>query len=507
MVLELTDCQKEIIGATGNLVLKSSAGTGKTQVLVSKIAYDIKVTKTHKAIAAVTFTIKATHEIKIRTNIDIHHHFVGTLNSFAIEEIIKPFIQDAYGSNFNIDIDIDYSIKFKTYDEGLKILQEQGILGSYGPGIKKSFVFDLAKCILKKSIACETYLKSTYFKIYVDEYQDCDSSMHEFFLYVNKVLFIELFIVGDPKQSIYMWRGASPEFLNDWCNDKSFQVKVMHENHRSSQQIQNYSNLLNSETQHLYREPSELTDVFLLLCKHDTWEDIVSKYLSRDKTLALLRYKRDRAELYADKLTKRGYECTYIPQPPVLEIFTSSSWLYEGVAKYSILTSYSVYDFFSEIPFECEDKKISIIYSKLEDIFNSENIEFFSESLVSLAEYLGCTVIEDHIQKLYETINDRKFHNYFYAKELQNVSMTFHSSKGLEFDQVILFAEDYNLNDFPSVCNHYVSVTRSKERLIVICLSNPATGVYHNLYYSNFKKLLKPLNLKPSDVMIIKKSF
>lgn len=47
--------------------------------------------------------------------------------------------------------------------------------------------------------------------ICLDEYQDCDKDMHALFMYICESLNIDTFVVGDEKQSIYMWRGAYPK--------------------------------------------------------------------------------------------------------------------------------------------------------------------------------------------------------------------------------------------------------------------------------------------------------
>ena len=87
--------------------------------------------------------------------------------------------------------------------------------------------------------------------IYVDEYQDCDKDMHALFMYICEILNIDTFVVGDEKQSIYMWRGAYPKaFMSIWDRD-DFSKKFMRDNFRSCQQIQNYSNLLCDETRNI----------------------------------------------------------------------------------------------------------------------------------------------------------------------------------------------------------------------------------------------------------------
>lgn len=101
--MNLTPVQQQIVDTPGNLIVRASAGTGKTHTMVAKIATEIEHNHTHKSIAAITFTIKAAQEIKDRLTIDSSRHFIGTNNSFVIEEIIKPFLKDVYGAEFEVD--------------------------------------------------------------------------------------------------------------------------------------------------------------------------------------------------------------------------------------------------------------------------------------------------------------------------------------------------------------------------------------------------------------------
>lgn len=61
--MNLSPIQEEIVNTPGNLIVRASAGTGKTHTMVSKIAKEINENHTHKVIAAITFTIKAAQEI------------------------------------------------------------------------------------------------------------------------------------------------------------------------------------------------------------------------------------------------------------------------------------------------------------------------------------------------------------------------------------------------------------------------------------------------------------
>ena len=500
--MRLTPIQKQIIETKGNLIVQASAGTGKTYTLVNKIAIEINNNNTHKVIAAITFTIKAAQDIKDRLSIDIINHFIGTNNSFAIEEIIKPFMRDVYGNDFNLDMSTDYSARVKTYKEGIEKIKLKGIICSYEDN-KENFIFDLAQEILEKSLACKLYLQAKYFKIYIDEYQDCDKAMHKFFMYLCDELNIETFIVGDEKQSIYIWRGAYPEAFRSIPNKKNFKKIFMGDNFRSCQQIQNYSNLLCEETRHLYKKTENLDNIILVNLMSENWTLDVIPEIDEKKTSVLLRHSNKDAKKGATKLTEAGMEYVYIPQTPISDITTKTAWLYNSIAKYMILEKYSIYNLISEIPVEGNESKksIQIIKSSLNEIksFLKDEEQFYC--LVNkLCLYLGYCTEKEHLKKLYETIIDYNFHVAFEFEQYRHVSMTLHSSKGLEFEQVIIFAEDYQLLEMSNIYNHYVAVTRAKNKLIIIKTNNYKS----NNYIKNLSNILNEKNLRISDLIFYK---
>ena len=339
--MNLSPIQEEIVNTPGNLIVRASAGTGKTYTMVSKIAKEINENRTHKVVAAITFTIKAAQEIKDRLSVDVTRHFIGTNNSFVIEEIIKPFMKDVYGSDYDLDMSTDYSkeAKVDTFQAAIEKIKTEGILCSYTDN-KKNFIFELAQEIVEKSVACRLFLQAKYFKIYIDEYQDCDKSMHQLFMYLCDTLGIETFVVGDEKQSIYIWRGAYPEaFMSIW-NRKNFTTKFMGDNFRSCKQIQNYSNLLYDETRNLYSPIKDLDNIVWLSTTTTAWSSEVLKYIDPNKKSALLRFSNDNARLGAEELSSSGVDYTYIPQTPIDEITTDTAWLYSSIAKYLIIEKY-----------------------------------------------------------------------------------------------------------------------------------------------------------------------
>jgi len=500
----LSPIQKQIVEQPGNLIVRASAGTGKTHTMVSKIVYDIENQHSHKVVAAITFTIKAANEIKERLTIDTSNHFIGTNNSFAIEEVIKPFMKDVFGKEYNVDMSTDYSVKVNSFAEGLAKIKDEQILCSYFDS-KENFIFQLALDILKKSKACQLYLQAKYFKIYVDEYQDCDKDMHGFFMYICEILKIDTFVVGDEKQSIYMWRGAYPQaFMNIWGR-QDFAKMFMRDNFRSCKQIQNYSNLLCSETRDLYSPLEDLSSVLMICASATNWVSSVIPHLNSEKKCALLRYSNANAEIGANELSAGGLEFTYIPQTPIAEITTEAAWIYSAIAKYFILPKYSVYDFRDEIPNEVVGNKRVVNYIKkglsvLDEYIKQEDVGGFSKQVAIMAEYLGYETKDDHRERLYKTITDEKFHPAFNVDELQRIAITFHSSKGLEFEQVILFVSDYRLSSVQDIYNYYVAATRAKTKLIMVYINNDLNA---KQFANNINNILAESNLKMSDVTTV----
>lgn len=505
--MKLSPEQIDILNCNGNVIVKASAGTGKTEILVRKIDDDLNKKHTHKVIGAITFTIKAANELRERIKADTSKCFIGTNNRFVIKEIIEPFIKNVYGKECDGILSTDYATKMEGFQDCIEYLKENKQICSYSNS-KNNFVFDLALMIIKESISCRKYLQAKYFKIFIDEYQDCDISMHRLFMYLCNELNIELFIVGDEKQSIYMWRGAYPEAFLEVFKMKKFNSMVLRENFRSCQQIQNYSNLLNEDTQHLYKDIKNDDSILLIKAKGESWVNKLKEYLDLDKTCALLRFRNADAETCVEKLSSINADFTYVPKTPLSQVVCDMSWLYNGIAKSLIIDKYSYYDFLQEIPFDVNDSKEikRFIHDKLDIIkksFDKNDQGDFSENVKEMATQLGYTADIDHIRKLIETVMNTRYHAAYLIDILKHVSMTFHSSKGLEYEQVIVFSGDYSLCDDESIYNHYVAVTRGKNKLFIIfnCDDN---AYFDKLYWSNLCKLFKKAGLEPKDVMTIK---
>lgn len=498
--MKLTSDQQSIIDVPGNLIVQASAGTGKTHTLISKMEKELLENDTFQVAAAITFTIKAANEIKERLPIDPDDHFIGTNNNFVINEIIKPFMKDVYGKDYDLDMGTDYSVKIKNYNEGIKYIKSEGVLPSYKNN-KKNFVFELSYNILKESRVAKKYLQAKYFKIYIDEYQDCDQDMDKLFMYIVDELKISTFIVGDDKQSIYMWRGAYPEAFRKNLEKENFVSMRLLENFRSSKEIQNFSNLLFKDTSHLYDPISSPKDIVWLNRKN--WSNIISKHVNFNKNVGILTFTHKDAESNAELLKKQSIDCIYIPRLELSEITTESAWLYFEIAQFCIFNAYSIYDFLHSIPAEAEEDIIET--NTLEKLLISiekhshSTLNEFDRKVKLLADYLDLKVDIEHVEILQNTINDEKKHVAFNIDNYKCVSMTLHSSKGLEFDQVIIFANDYgNLNE-EGIRNLYVSATRAKKKLVIVYNDN----YYAKKFVEKLKIKLSENNIQPRDIFFV----
>ena len=136
----------------------------------------------------------------------------------------------------------------------------------------------------------------------------------------------------------------------------------------------------------------------------------------------------------------------------------------------------------------------------MDECIKQENSAAFAKQVELIADYLGYDTKEDHCRKVYETICDPKFHPAFNMDELKRIAITFHSSKGLEFEQVVLFVSDYRLASEEDIYNHYVAATRAKTKLILVYINNDWSA---GQFAKNINKILEKSDLKMKDIATI----
>ncbi len=468
--------REEVLTTEGNIVISASAGTGKTYTTIKRIIIDAEDNNSYQTFAAITFTRKASKEIINRLGPKKGEGFVGTNDNFIWLEIIQPFMYDVYGKDFKIEIKPDFSDENQiiTFEDGIDKIRNTQLMCKYNNRYK-NFAFQLALKILKKSHSCKRYIKAKYYRIYIDEYQDSDEDMHNFFMYLCDELKIPLFIVGDEKQSIYGWRGAYSRGFTGLFEKSSFKKFELWHNFRSNKVIQNYSNIFMDSVRKHYQQTEFNNEIIAFKYNTDSEAiDYISNWIDTKKKCAFLNFSNDNAEAWSEQLNNNGIPFFFIPTSPLdfSNLESEHIWIARAIASYSLQRRYSEYNFFDEIPMP-EAYKIVDIKKILKSIKESQNDRFkYEENCIELYEYLGYSEdlnkIKREVAELYKVVNDKKYIPTYNQELYRLTSGTIHSSKGLEFEQVIINAQDYNMERDGINFLHYVAISRPEERLLVI---------------------------------------
>lgn len=291
MLKNLNERQHEaVVNTEGPMLVLAGAGSGKTRVLTTKIAYLIENKNIDfSRVLAITFTNKAAKEMKDRVEVllkrDISSMWIGTFHSIGVRMLRRGAEKIGYTSNFTIyDRDdqktllkeiykeMDFSDKVISYNSALASISKaknEGVTPDeywevYGNDPKtmamgrifrsyeskkeiyNSFDFDdlIVKTIelLKTDEKTRLYYQDKFQYVFVDEYQDTNGAQYE----LTKILsgkHKNICVVGDNDQSIYGWRGADISNILNFENDfKGAKVVLLEENYRSTENILNAAN-------------------------------------------------------------------------------------------------------------------------------------------------------------------------------------------------------------------------------------------------------------------------
>ena len=295
--------QVEAVQTTkGPLLILAGAGSGKTKVLTTRIAYMIQNGVRPRNILAVTFTNKAAKEMKERIGKiigedTVKYMWVGTFHGIC-GRILRENI-DKYNTatgknldkNFTIYDDSDtnqiitraikklnlddkvYQTKlvksvisnaknkmqdattFATFARDFKSQKIASIYEEYEKSLNANNAIDfddmlmLTVKLLEQNEEVRTQYYERFQHIMVDEYQDTNLAQYRLvnMLYTNMKSEIpperSLCVVGDVDQSIYSWRGADFTIIMNFQKDyKNTKLIKLEQNYRSTAHILNAAN-------------------------------------------------------------------------------------------------------------------------------------------------------------------------------------------------------------------------------------------------------------------------
>lgn len=283
--------EKAVTEGMNNLLVLAGAGSGKTRVLVCRIAWLIHHHKlSPNSILAVTFTNKAANEMKERLGELLMHSvksmWVGTFHGLAHRLLRLHYDKANLPENFQI-LDSDDQLRMikrvskslnlddESYpakeiqwfinskkDDGLRAnhLPNQGkdfrfqtfvnAYREYEQACQRAGVIDFAEILLRthelllNDKALLAHYQMRFSSILVDEFQDTNAVQYAFIrLLSSKGSAIT--VVGDDDQSIYGWRGAKIENIHRFAKDFSPVTTIrLEQNYRSTANILQASNTL-----------------------------------------------------------------------------------------------------------------------------------------------------------------------------------------------------------------------------------------------------------------------
>ena len=476
------EVRDEILAYEDNMYITASAGSGKTTIMVKKIEVDLKNIKNHQTVAAITFTNKATDSIRKQVqNKSLKPFTIINNDSFAEKEVIRPFIKDALGENFSSEFKISYESVYRVSDfsKALVQLKEEKVLGTC-PSRIGNFKFKLALTILKKSLAAQEYLKYKYYRIFIDEYQDCDREMHEFFIYLAQILNIKLFLVGDEKQAIYTWRGALPDIF-DRIQERNFKHFEIFHNFRCHPEINNFANIAQESFQltgldsvaekvHLVNynkfnnfvrrrdegDFSGFIEIFNSLVK--------GSVINTKSEIAIIVNVNKHGKDITEILNGEGYNFTFIPRTP-LDENSPNTHILKALASTTVNSNQSAFDLIVELNIEVSKSVKKVLDQIIKSIRQRDEV---GKRLDELGELLNIIFTEQELNNFLATIDNQEFHEAFINKNSEHQVLTVFAAKGLEYEQVLSFSRYYKIDSGKNKENHYVCVTRAKEKFVML---------------------------------------
>lgn len=350
--------KKAVMHREGPCMVLAGAGSGKTRVLTCRVANLINEGAHPNSILAITFTNKAAQEMRSR--------IAGMIPDYS-GQWIQTFHAACY-KILKMDIEaLGYDRNFSIMDEGeAKSLLKELLKGERDYETKVEAVLYHFKQIKNKLVSPEEYFrnlalpeseKEKYYRLYrmynarlkelnaldfddlillcirlfrekpeilekyqnwfryimIDEYQDTNYSQY---VWANLLASSHrnIFVVGDPDQSIYSWRGAEPYNIKRFLKDYPEAVMIkLEQNYRSTSYILEAANAVirnnrEREEKNLYTTRKE-GEKIIHFCARDSYQearfvaDTIAELVAREN-----RSYRDFAVLYRTHAQSRLLE-------------------------------------------------------------------------------------------------------------------------------------------------------------------------------------------------------
>jgi DNA helicase-2/ATP-dependent DNA helicase PcrA len=287
----LNDAQREAVTAPATpMLVVAGAGSGKTRVLVHRIAWLIQVEHVSPlGILAVTFTNKAAAEMRGRVqellDMPVNHLWIGTFHGLAHRLLRRHWREAGLPEAFqildaedqqrlirrllkNLELDENTWVPREVQwfinhhkDEGQRPAQlaDEGdptrrqmihLYRMYQETCEQSGLVDFAELLLrafelwKNNPDVLAQYRRRFRHVLVDEFQDTNAIQYAWLRLLTGETGLP-FVVGDDDQSIYRWRGARQEHLRRFQRDfPASRIVKLEQNYRSTKTILSAANAI-----------------------------------------------------------------------------------------------------------------------------------------------------------------------------------------------------------------------------------------------------------------------
>jgi DNA helicase-2/ATP-dependent DNA helicase PcrA len=284
LIDDLNDAQRQAVTLDGgHCLVLAGAGSGKTRVLVHRIAWVIQVEHVSPmAVLALTFTNKAASEMRGRVEqlLDMPSAglWIGTFHGIC-HRILRLHADEAgLSPTFQIlDSEDQYRLIRRTVremqlDEGefpprsvqgfINARKDDGvrpdhiepggnpmtrqmveIYRTYQAACERSGLVDFAELMLRTVELLRDrphrlkHYQDRFSHVMIDEFQDTNTLQYALLRLLAGGASTRVFVVGDDDQSIYGWRGARVQNVQDFAADFKPRVIRLEQNYRSTQTI------------------------------------------------------------------------------------------------------------------------------------------------------------------------------------------------------------------------------------------------------------------------------
>lgn len=485
-----------------NSLIIAAAGSGKTTELINQIIQKTKKIPKDKYLVVITYTNAATNEIieRLQKKISLSPNiFVGTIHSFLIKFLIKPYGK-VLGLVPNELIITDYAVSVKKTSSNpfvaknmiLNSLSERGIL-TY------DFVVTLSKKILNDKEAKKRFCDRIMY-LFVDEFQDCTKTQFEILETLRKGKGTELIFVGDPEQRIMNFR-AKPRKGNvslhpiiELQKKTTYSIRELKNNYRSSETIVNFINHFHCNIRQEWANKKITSKNPVTFIKSSKLKTIISDFndLCTNRKYCKITPKKRFFLAYENKAYSKYRNTVFndksVENLPLIKRINEFLSIFYNIKKEQLTKELG----FEEIELRKNCLSLFLKISNSLDLTVEEFMEFV-ETTFNRKKSVGNDEIKFNInqltKKFMEELSNRKRSGQVVLSEedntYQDYFLTIHKSKGLQADGALILAKnekellawlevdkEKRLLDPQDKCRlGYVAFSRPKEFLCIACLT------------------------------------